>query len=271
MVWMRIQLVVLFILPLVISGCSGKEISGTTPKPRQLLVSAAISLKDAFDEIEMEFEGENRDVGVAYNFAASGALQIQIEQGAGVDVFASAGETQMDALERKGLIMPGTRRPFAENAAVLVVPRDNGPAIDSFADLVKPEVKRVAIGNPTSVPAGDYARQVLESVGIWNDVQRKIVYAENVRQVLTYVEQGNVDAGIVYRTDSASSKKVKVVATAPEGSLRPIAYPIAVIANSRSPSEARKFVDFVAGPEGQAILAEFGFLAPPETRPTPVR
>jgi molybdate transport system substrate-binding protein len=252
----------MIVVILMLSSCTGQGSGAKAPKQTQLLVSAAISLKEAFEDIKADFEGDNRNVGVVYNLAASGALQLQIEQGAAVDVFASAGEAQMNVLEQKGLLMVSSRQPFAGNTAVLVVPKEGEQSINSFSDLTKPEIKRIAIGNPVSVPAGEYAKQILEGVGVWKDIQDKIVLSENVRQVLTYVEQRNVEAGIVYSTDAASSEKVRVVAKAPEGSSKPIVYPIAVIASTKSPKEAKAFVDFITGPKGQAILAKHGFLAP---------
>lgn len=264
MVWKRSLLFLWLVLAVSVAACAGGISGDVTPKQTRLLVSAAISLKDAFDEVKKEFESENRSINIAYNFASSGALQLQIEQGAAVDVFASAGEAQMNSLEQKGLLLEGTRRAFARNTAVLVVPREGGQPISSFSDLTKPEIKHIAIGNPSSVPAGEYAKQILESVGVWNDIQTKIVLAENVRQVLTYVEQGNVEAGIVYGTDAATSEKVRVAANAPAGSSKPISYPVAVIASTKSPKEARALVDFITGEKGRAILSKYGFLTPAE-------
>lgn len=248
---------------MVLTACFAPGASPSEASKTEILVSAASSLTDAFQEIKTEFEKDNPGIMVAYNFGSSGTLQLQIEQGAPPDVFASAGAAQTDALDQMGLLLAGSRRNFAGNTAVLIVPKTGAVAISGFADLVKPEVKNLAIGNPDSVPAGTYARQVLESAGLWAGVQGKTVIAANVRQVLTYVEQGNAEAGIVYSTDALTSDKVKVIATAPVGSSYPIVYPIAAIARSRYPQEARAFVDFVAGPKGQAVLARYGFLPAP--------
>ncbi len=281
-IWNRAMLATLIVSVLLTSACAslstsqakpgpggGKQNSGNGAETKQILVSAAISLKDALNEAKQEFEKENPGVAVTYNLGASGTLQLQIEQGANVDVFASAAETQMDALESKGLILPGTRRDFVANTAVLVVPKNGNSSVSNFSDLTKPEVKRIAIGNPGSVPAGDYAKQILTKLGMWASLQNKFVLAENVRQVLVYVEQGEVDAGIVYRTDAATSDKVKVVATAPESASRPIVYPIGVISRTKQPKEAKAFVDFITGPKGQAILAKYGFLTPSAATPKP--
>ncbi|MDO8689860.1 MAG: molybdate ABC transporter substrate-binding protein [Dehalococcoidia bacterium] len=250
-------------LAMLLIACSAPAAAPPQASRTEILVSAAASLTDAFQEIKAEFEKDNPGIAVVYNFGSSGTLQLQIEQGAPSDVFASAGKAQMDALDQKGLLLAGSRRNFAGNTAVLIVPKTGAVDITGFADLVKPQVKNLAIGNPDGVPAGTYARQVLESAGLWAGVQGKIVMGGTVRQVLTYVEQGNAEAGIVYSTDAITSDEVKVIARAPAGSSDPIVYPIAAIARSKYPQEARAFVDFVAGPKGQAMLARYGFLPPP--------
>ncbi len=247
----------------ILSACSPTGSASSTPSPKRVLVAAAASLTDAFPEIKTEFEKDNKGVAVTYTFGSSGVLQQQIEQGAPVDVFASAAEQQMDSLDQKNLLAPASRRDFAGNTAVLVVPKERGAAITGFSDLTKPEIKHIAIGNPDTVPAGAYAKQILQSLGLWDGVQSRLVYGETVRQVLSYVEGGNAEAGIVYSTDAITSDKVKVAAKAPEGSSQPIVYPIAVVSGTKSPNEAKAFVDFVVGPKGQAILVKYGFLTAP--------
>ena len=259
----RILSAIMLVFVISVSGCAGQqkvENGGGSTANKQLLVSAAISLKDALTEIKQEFESGHPGVKVNYNFGASGTLQLQIEQGAPVDVFASAGASQMDSLQKKGIVLSDTRRDFAGNTAVLVAPKSASLPVSSFSDLTKAEVKRIAIGNPATVPAGDYAKEILENMGVWEGIKSKLVMGENVRQVLTYVEQGNVDAGIVYSTDASTSHDVTVAATAPEGSSKPIVYPIAVVGASKQPKEAKEFVEFVSGPKGQAALAKYGFL-----------
>ena len=250
-------------LAMLFTACLAPGASPAEPSKTEILVSAAASLTDAFQEIKTGFESDSPGISVIYNFGSSGTLQLQIEQGAPSDVFASAGKAQMDALDQEGLLLTGSRRNFAGNTAVLIVPATGTVEVTGFADLVKPQVKNLAIGNPDSVPAGAYARQVLESAGLWEGVQGKTVLGANVRQVLTYVEQGNAEAGLVYSTDAITSDKVKVIAKAPAGSSDPIVYPIAAVARSKYPKEARAFVDFVAGPKGRAVLARYGFLPAP--------
>jgi len=225
----------------------------------EIIVSAAISLKDALDEVTHLWAAANPDVSVKTNYGASGTLQLQIEQGAPVDVFLSAAPKQMDALESKGLLLEGTRRNLLRNEIVLIVPKDSSLGISSFQDLAQDHVKQVALGEPTTVPAGQYAKEVLTSLGIYDAVKSKAVLGKDVRQVLTYVETGNVDAGIVYATDALASQKVKVVAQAPESSHAPVLYPVAVIKDSKNPAAARQFAAFLASPQAAATFRKYGF------------
>jgi molybdate transport system substrate-binding protein len=224
-----------------------------------LTVSAAISLKDALDEAKQTYVASTANVTIAANYGASGTLELQIEQGAPVDVFLSAAPKQMNDLETKGLLLEGTRRDLLRNEVVLIVPKDSSIGISSFQDLTRANVKQVALGEPVTVPAGQYAKEVLTSLGIYDAVNSKAILAKDVRQVLTYVETGNVDAGIVYATDAMSSAKVKIVATAPAKSHAPVLYPAAVIKASKNPSAARAFLDFLASSRGLAIFQKYGF------------
>src|SRR5262245_11021110 len=188
---------------------------GNSQAAREITVSAAASLKDAFGEIGKQFESRTGSK-VNFNFGASGALQKQIESGAPVDVFASAGRPQMDALASQGLIEPGTQRDFARNVLVLVVPADSTSGPTSFTDLGGPKLTRLAVGNPKTVPVGQYAQQTLTRMGLWQQLQSRLILAEDVRQTLDYVARGEVDAGIVYESDvRAAGNKVRKVATAP--------------------------------------------------------
>ena len=173
-----------------------------------------------------------------------------------MDVFLSAAPKQMDALETKGLLLEGTRKDLLRNEVVLIVPKDSTLGISSFQDLTRANVKQVALGEPVTVPAGQYAKEVLTSLGIYDAVNSKAILAKDVRQVLTYVETGNVDAGIVYATDAMSSTKVKVVATAPAKSHAPVIYPVAVIKASKNPAAARAFLDFLGKPAGPRHISE---------------
>jgi molybdate transport system substrate-binding protein len=226
-----------------------------------LLVSAAASLKDALEEIKPLHQQNKPNVNINYNFGASGALQQQIEQGAPADIFISAAKKQIDVLEQKGLLVPGTRSILAKNRLVLVVPK-NKTGITSLYNLREAKIKRIAIGEPRSVPAGQYAQQVLEKLKIWPQVTGKLVYANNVRQVLAAVESGNADAGLVYVTDAKISDKVKVVVAADEKYHSPITYPMAVIKSSKNANAAKDFAQFLSSPQARAVLKKYGFILP---------
>jgi molybdate transport system substrate-binding protein len=239
---------------------SSTAFSVSGPEGSEILVSAAISLKNAFEEIGRIYE-KKTGVRVRFNLGASGLLQKQIESGAPVDVFASAGEKQMDDLQTRGLILAETRRDFARNDLVLVIPENSKLPIRSFANLARPDVTRIAIGNPKTVPAGQYAREALNNLKLWDKVQSRLVMAENVRQVLDYVARGETEAGIVYASDIAAVHGMaKIAARAPKESHSPILYPIAIVKETRVRSEAQRFIDLTLGDEGQAILAKYGFL-----------
>jgi len=224
----------------------------------ELTVSAAGSLTRVLEEIKPIYEQKNPEIKLVYNFGASGSLQQQIEQGAPVDIFFSAAAKQMDGLASKNLIIPETRRDLLTNDLVLIAPT-NLATIASFEDLTKSEVQKIAIGDPASVPAGQYAEETLKFYGILEEVKDRLVYGTNVTQVLTYVESGNVDAGMVFLTDAKTTEKVKIVSTAAPESHSPIVYPIAIIKDSKQPEIAKEFIDFLASSEGQIVFNKYGF------------
>jgi len=224
----------------------------------ELVVSAAVSLKDAFTEIAQLYE-QRHATKIRFNFGASGALQKQIESGAPADVFASAGTKQMDELAAMNLIAASSRKNFARNVLVLIEP-ENGASLSGFIDLSKPEIKKIAVGNPRTVPAGQYTEQTLTRLKLLPGIQSKLIYAEDVRQVFDYVVRGEVDAGIVYWSDALAGKgKIRLIARAPDDTHDPIFYPIAVVKESQHAEAAQKFIDLVLGQEGQTILAKYGF------------
>lgn len=232
---------------------------------QELLVSAAISLKEPLQEIGALFEQRHPEVKVIFNWGASGALQQQIERGAPVDVYVSAASKQMDELEVEGLLLNETRRALAANLLVLITSSTLRSGFASFKDLTKSEAKLIAIGNPRTVPAGGYAQAALMSLGLWDSLQPKLIFTENVRQALAYVVRGEVEAALVYATDAQSAgEAVQVVAAAPEGSAPPVLYPIAVVRTSKRSQEARAFVDLTLSEAGQRILRTHGFLPPPK-------
>lgn len=253
------------LLLLVLCGCSANE---QTKKPEEqnqkvsekkveLTISAAASLQEALNEIKTTFEKEHSNVKVNYNFGASGALQQQISQGAPVDLFFSAAEDKFDKLVQDGLIDKSKGIDLVGNELVLVVPNDSKKEIKGFEDLSKTD--KISIGTPEAVPAGQYAKETLEKLNVWKAIEGKVVYAKDVRQVLTYVETNNVDAGIVYKTDAMVSQKAKVVATAAEDTHAPIIYPLGVIKKSSHPKEAQLFYDYLQNETSMKTFEKYGF------------
>ena len=232
---------------------------GVAAQHRPIVVAAAISLKESLTELGSIYERRTA-TKVTFTFGASGELEKQIEAGAPVDVFASAAEREMDELQARNLIDRATRADFARNSLVLVVPRDSTLQMRSFSDLGKPGVTKIAIGNPKTVPAGQYAEQLLRNTRIWPKIDSRLILAENVRQVLDYVAREEVDAGIVYATDvQVAQGRVSVAVRAPDGDYGPILYPLAVIRDSANANAAKAFVDLVSSPEGIQILKKHGF------------
>ncbi len=238
--------------------------TGTGAQPRsadEITVSAAISLKNAFEEIGKAFTQKHPGTKVILNFGGSGDLARQIEAGAPVDVFASAAQKDMDDIWKKDLIAASSRKDFAKNGVVLVKPANSTIPLYTLTDLQKKEIKKIAIGNPKTVPAGRYAEQALRHFNLWDTIRDKLIFAENVRQVLDYVARGEVDAGLVYSTDAmVRSKEVKVVMKLSEGSYQPVVYPIGVIKGTKKELSARAFVDLIVSAEGQKILNKYGFI-----------
>jgi molybdate transport system substrate-binding protein len=237
------------------------EIRAQSTSTHEITVSAAISLKNAFEETAKIFMQNHPGTKVIFNFGASGDLARQIEAGAPVDVFASAAQKDMDDIGKKDLIAANSRKDFAKNGVVLVKPTNSIIPLQTLTDLQKAEIKKIAIGNPKTVPAGRYAEEGLRYHNLWDAVKDKLIFAENVRQVLDYVARNEVDAGLVYSTDAmARSKEVKVVMNLPEVSHQPVVYPIGVIKGTKEETLSREFVDFVISTEGQRILSQHGFI-----------
>ena len=224
-----------------------------------LLIAAAASLQDALEELDPLFESANRGITVNYNFAASGPLQQQIEQGAPVDLFISAAARQMDILQEKNLILTDSRRNLLTNRLVLVVPRNSTLELTDLRQLTNASIKKIAVGEPRVVPAGQYAEEVFSNLGILEQLRSKFVYGNSVRNVLGTVESGNADAGMIYATDAKISNQVKQMVTAPSNLHRPIVYPIAVIAASRNQQAALTYAQFLTSSQSQAVFRRYGF------------
>ena len=222
-----------------------------------LTVSAATSLTQAFQEIGTQFESQNPEIKVKFNFGASGALMQQIANGAPVDVFASADTDTMDKAVDKGVVATDVKI-FTTNKLVLIFPIQSKASLQQLADLKKPEFRRLAMGTPASVPAGHYAQDALEKAGLWLELKQKMINTANVRQALDHVSRDEVDAGFVYASDALLMQdKVKVALQVQTPT--PIQYPIAKVVGSTQQSAAKKFIDFLQTPKAQAILKKHGF------------
>lgn len=239
------------------SGITGEKTAGKK-EPVKITISAAASLGDAAAELKKAYTKQQPEVEITYNFGASGPLQQQIEEGAPVDLFISAGKKQMDALTDKGLLVDTSRLDLLGNQLVLIAGQDSKLA--GFEGLVEGDVKKICIGTPETVPAGSYAKEALTTLKLWDKIQTKLVQAKDVRQVLTHVETGNVDAGLVYSTDAKAGKNIKIIAAAPEGSHKPIVYPMAVIKSSKYQRETEAFAAFLRSSEAAQIFQKYGFI-----------
>lgn len=255
-----IPLVLLVVFMTLLGGCS--QPGGNTTSPvttdREITVSAAMTLKDVMEELKDGYMQQHPEVKINLNLASSGALQRQIEEGAPVDLFISAGVKQMDALDDKGLIDKTTRMDLLRNDLVLIT-REDGPPIKEFRDLTSPEVKKISLGMPETAPVGMYAKETLVNLGLWDKLQPKLVPGKNVRQVLTYVETGAVDAGFVYRSDAMKGHGIRVVLTVPDDLHKPIVYPAAILKNANDGETARSFLDYLTSPEAAAVFQKHGF------------
>jgi molybdate transport system substrate-binding protein len=248
----RIAVLVLFVLCLP-----------AVARAQEMTFSVAISMKEAVETLGRQFMQSHSGVTLRYNFGSSGELQKQIEAGAPVDVFISAAQRQMEELQQKGLIDAATRRVFARNVLAVIKPAGSALDISKPADLAGSKVQRIVIGNPKTVPVGQYTEESLKNLGLWDQLQPKLVLAENVRQALDYVARGEVEAGLVYTTDVAVRSSQVVEAFRPaEDTYRPVTYPAAVIKASKQPALAKAFVDLLVSRDGQAALSRLGFQPP---------
>ena len=231
---------------------------------QEVTLSVAISMKDAVEGLGRGFMAARPGVKLRYNFGSSGELQKQIEAGAPVDLFISAAQRQMDELQAKGLIVTASRRVFARNVLTVIKPMDSKIDIAKPADLLDARVTKIVVGSPKTVPAGQYAEESLRALGLWDRLQPKLVFSENVRQALDYVARGEVDAGLVYTTDAAGrAQQVKEAFRPAEDTYRPVLYPAAVVAGAKQAAIAHAYLDLLTGREGQTVLARLGFLPPP--------
>ena len=244
------------LLSLVITQVMGCR----TQRHPTMTLSIAASLQDAIIEVEASYQSEHGTVDFRNNFGSSGTLAREIEQGAPVDAIISAGTKPVDDLQAKGLLVPGSRMNLLGNSLVLIAPQ--GSRLAGFDGLTGKDVHLIALGDPVSVPAGQYGKQTLVAMNLYDKVNAKLVLGKDVRQVLTYVESGNADAGLVYATDAQISKQVRVVAVAPESTHAPIVYPLAEVAGTRNEQDVRNFVTYLSGSAAKAIFVKHGFVTP---------
>lgn len=240
------------------SSTESTETSSTEPSA-ELTISAAASLKEAMAELEPIFKEANPNISLVFNFGASGSLQQQIEQGAPADLFISAGQSQMKALAEKDLILDSTQKDLVKNELVLVGPKDT--TITSVDDLKSDKVTKIASGEPTSVPAGKYADEVFTKLGIKDDIQSKLVFAKDVKEVLAWSTSGNADVGFVYLSDALSSDSAKIIETVSEDLHSPITYPVGVIKSTKNPDAAKKFEDFLFTDKAKEVFEKYGYKA----------
>lgn len=240
-----------------VSGCSKTNDDTTNGKVVTLNISAAASLQEAMVELETKFKEIEPNVKLEVNLGSSGALQQQIEEGAPCDVFISAGEKQMTALEEKNLLLEDTNKTLLTNDLVLVAPE--GIEIKDLETLATNYIDKIAIGDPQSVPAGKYAKEVLDNTKLYDKVEDKLVLAKDVKEVLSWVQQGNVQAGFVYLSDAQDADGVKVSYITKDDTHSSINYPIAVLKDSKKQDKAKVFEDFLLSDNGQNILQKYGF------------
>ena len=262
----RLIVLALAAVTMLAAGCGAQQetSSGTSSAakdnaPKEIHVAAAASLTDVMKEIAAGYEKEHPDVRIVFNFGSSGALQQSIENGGGADLFFSAAQKQMDALAKEGLLADGTRKDLLVNEVVLIVPKDSDKKITDFSQLTGADIQHIALGEPKGVPVGQYSEEVFTKMGILDQVKAKAVYGSDVRQVLSWVESGDADCGVVYATDAAVSGEVRVVAKAPADTHKPIIYPAAVLKDSKQLDQAKDFLAYVSGDASRALFTKFGF------------
>lgn len=225
-----------------------------------LTISAAASLKEVMTDIKSEYEKTYPSDKIIFNFGGSGALQKQIENGAPVDIFISAATKQMNELVNKNLILPNSNFILLENSIVLIKPKNSKLKVSSFNDLIKPEVKKIAIGEISSVPVGQYSMEIFNNLKINEKISNKLIYGKDVLSVLSWVESDNVDLGIVYKTDAISSTKVIIIANAPANSHKPVEYPIGIVKDSKNIGKSQQFIKFLKSNKAKALFKKYGFL-----------
>lgn len=251
--------VIVAVIAIVLGAGLWANSRAVTEPPASIVVAAAASMSTVLDVARAEFEQLHPNVRIHFNFASTGTLQRQIEAGAPIDLFIAAAQQPVDRLIDVGLVQADEVTTVAYNEMVLIATKGRANDLHDWADLLNEPVRRIAIGNPQHVPAGQYARTALQSLELWNALQPRIVLAENVRQVVNYVARGEVDAGIVYSSDTVASDRVRIVAPAPKDSHPLVTYPMVIPGDAPSPEAARSFAKYLLSERGQQLLIDFGF------------
>jgi molybdate transport system substrate-binding protein len=251
--WIRKSLTVSALIIGIVASIRGSALAD------EILVSAAASLTDVLKEINNSYQAKSKHI-VKFNFGPSNGLARQIKEGAPADIFFSADLPQMDALDKNGRLEPGTRKNLLSNQLVIIVPADSKLAISAPKDLLKSDIKKIALAEPTSVPVGVYSSKYLADEGLWEQVKAKVVPVQDVRATLASVESANVEAGFVYRTDAAVSKKVKVVFEVPVDKGPKIIYPVAIVKESKRKDAARDFMNYLQTTASRKAFKKYGFV-----------
>lgn len=242
-----------FIMPIILLmvGCNSKN------TVEEINVSAAASLKEVMGEIKTEYESKNKDVKLTINYGSSGSLKQQIEQGAPCDIFISAGQSQVDDLDKGGFLISDTIKEFTKNELALIALKDS--TLGNIDDLATDKIKHIGIGYPESVPAGKYADEVLNNLNLKDKVEEKLIFGKDVKEVLAWTSSGNADAGFVYTSDTINNKDIKVVEVIDEKNHSPIIYPIAITKNSKKYEQSKKLEEFLLSDDVKKILNKYGY------------
>ncbi len=246
---------------LLLTGCASENADnrGQNEEKVELIILAAASLTDVCNEMKADYEAQHQNVTLTFSYGGSGALQTQIEEGVPADVFISAAVKQMTALDEEGLMDSDSIVNLLENKVVLIVPKDSTAGITSFEDVVTDKVAMIGLGEPGSVPVGQYSEEIFTTLGILDEVKAKANYGSDVRTVLSWVETGAVDCGVVYATDAYTSDLVTIVCEAPKDSCKPVIYPAGVVKASENTQAAREFAEYLKSDEAMKLFEGYGF------------
>ncbi len=249
---------VFFLISYLFVSCNQSNNTQSNSENKEIYVLVAASLTDVLTELANNYKQET-STEIIFSFASSGALQAQIEASAPADIFFSAAQKQMNALEEKGLIDSETRKDLLENKVVLISPKNSNLNIKSFTDITNSNVKKLGLGEPKNVPVGQYSEEILSNLSILDIAKEKAVYGSDVRNVLDWVETAEVDCGIVYATDAKIAKNINIIAEAPEGTNKKVIYPISIIKSSQNKEEAKKFIEYISTDKSKEIFQNYGF------------